>query len=181
MTKLYKKITLLTAAFLSIGVTLTNTGCASGGYHLSRTLAGWMNKQDLLIRVLLYIFLGGAFFFTILADMIYFNTVDFWTGKVTAGIYEYKDSDKAYVVNHSFENDLKRTEIQISDLKGKKLQNILLKETATHEIELYVDGTLKAKVNDLESLPKISYMDSKGNVLKQEIVPQSTYAKAAAH
>lgn len=180
MTKLYKKLTLITAAFLSVGVTLTTTGCASGGYHLSRSLAGWINKQDLLLRVILYIFVGGAFFFTIIADMIYFNTVDFWSGKVSAGVYEFKEGNKAYVVNHSFENDLKRTEIQINDLKGKKLQNVILKETKTQEIELYVDGTLKAKVDSIESLPKITTFDTQGNILKHEVVPDINYGKIAA-
>lgn len=177
----FKKIILVFSAFLSAGLAMVTTGCASGGYSLSRGLAGWINKQNIFLRIILYLFIGGAFFFTILLDMLIFNTVDFWTGRVSAGTYEFKDAKRVYVVNHSFEGDLHRTQILVNDLDGKKIGEVLLKETASHEVEYFENGNLKAKFDGIESVPRVTRFDDKGQILKQEALPEHVIKKVAAN
>lgn len=105
--------------------------------------------------------------------------MDFWTGKISQGTYEFKDQQKTFVVKHSLENDLKRTVIEIKDLDGKKIQEVALKETADHRIEYYVDGTLKAKVDNIDSIPRVTYLDNAGSIIKQENIP--AYTVCGAH
>lgn len=176
----FKKMVLVVSAFLSAGLMVATSGCASGGYSISRSFAGWINKNNILLRIVLYIFLGGAFLFTLVADLLVMNTIDFWTGKVSQGTYEFKDAEKTFVVKHSLQGDLHQTHIEIKNSQGKKLQDILMKETARLEVEYYLDGVLKAKFDNIESVPRVTQFDRKGRIFKQENLPEYADRKIAA-
>src|SRR5688572_8030721 len=78
------------------------SGCASGGFKLTRQYARWVNSQNIILRIVLYILTFIVFAVTLLIDAVVFNTIDFWEGKVSEGTYDFKDGDKVYQVRHEF-------------------------------------------------------------------------------
>lgn len=148
------------------------TGCASGGYHLTRMYAGWVNQQHIIIRIILYIFTTVVFAVTMIIDLVYFNTVDFWEGRLSAGVYDFKKDDRTYNVHHEIlPGNLKRSTVTIKDSQDKLLQQVVFRETAANEIELYVDGKLRTRVRDIKSLPTASIYNEHGKLTTDEMVP----------
>lgn len=148
------------------------TGCASGGYKLTRDFSQWVNSKTLILRIILYIITIPVFGITLLIDAVIFNTMDFWEGRVSSGSYDFKDGNKTYQVRHEFLQDtkLKKSTVQIRDSKQTSLQVVVLKETASHEIEMYVDGKLRTKVNSLSKNPVAFIFNEKGKLIKQEAI-----------
>ena len=91
------------------------TGCASGGFKLTRQYAGFVNRQPTILRIIIYLLTGIVFAVTMLIDMVIFNTIDFWEGRVSAGSYEFKKGDKTFHVRHEFMPGtiLKRSTIRV--------------------------------------------------------------------
>jgi hypothetical protein len=156
------------------------SSCASGGFKLTRQIAQMVNSQQLIVRVIIYILAGALIFgITLLIDMVIFNTMDFWEGRVSANTYEFEKDGKTFVAHHRYQEgtQLKESHLQVFDADKKLLQDVIIRETAALEVELFVDGVLKAKAQDLMSLPKIiSYNDS-GNT---EILLASTFSLIAS-
>mgnify|MGYP001086997268 CR=1 FL=1 len=159
-------------ALLASAMIAMTSGCASGGYKLTRQYARWLNSQQLILRIILYILTSVVFVVTIVIDSVIFNTMDFWEGRVSAGDYEFKKDGKTYYVKHEVlpESGLKRSSIQVTDTDGSTLQNLVLAETANKEIELYVDGKLRARVRDIESVPTASLFDRNGTLIDDKFV-----------
>ncbi len=133
-----------------------NSGCASGGFKLTRQYAGFVNKQNLILRIVLYILTAIVFAVTILADVVIFNTMDFWDGKVSQGTYHYNDDGRMYAVTHKYNSgNLRESIIQVTDLTGNRHQTIALTETSNHEVEIRVDGVLKSKVKNVGELNQV--------------------------
>jgi hypothetical protein len=172
MRNLWTRATFFSTAFLASGLLGLTTGCASGGFKLTRQFAGWINSQPTLLRVVCYIFLGGAFLFTIIVDLVVFNTMDFWSGRIAAGDYQFKQGDKTYLAHHEFQGQskLKKSVLKTFDIDGKLLQEVILLETANGEVEMYENGVLKTRVSNISSLPIVSVYDTKGNLTEERVL-----------
>lgn len=157
--KLIKFGMIFTAIWTAV---LATTGCASGGWKITRQYAQFVNKQSLIIRIILYILTLVVFAVTIAIDAIIFNTMDFWEGRVSQGIYQFNKDGRQYVAHHSYqENKLRVSRLEISE-NGKLLQEVILRETPDQKIDVIVDGVKKAEVDSINSVPNLSYFDAKG-------------------
>src|SRR4051794_31680669 len=95
------------AAVMAMALT---TGCASGGFQLTRQYAGFVNRQPTILGAVIYILTIPVFVVTLIIDMVYFNTMDFWSGKVSAGTYEFNKDGKVFqVVHEDLPSKLKRS------------------------------------------------------------------------
>lgn len=137
-------------------LTTLQTGCASGGFKLTRQYAGFVNRQDVIIRVVLYLLTGIVFFVTLLVDMVVFNTMDFWEGRVSANTYNFQDGDVKYVVTHSYKgpNKLRHSRIEIQRPGEAKPQVLELAEASSNQIRVLLNGELKATVDNIRELPR---------------------------
>lgn len=171
MAKFWSNKLFYVASLAACSMMALSTGCASGGFKLTREYARWVNSKNIILRIVLYILTGVVFAVTLLIDMVLFNTIDFWEGKVSAGDYQFKDQDKTYVVKHEFLNgtDRKQSTIQIFNDEKALLQKVVLTQTEKGEIELYVDGKLKTRVSDIHSLPVASFFNDEGKLVKQDL------------
>lgn len=166
---------LIACAFMAL-----TTGCASGGYKITRQYAQFVNKQNLILRIIIYIFTGVVFAITLLIDMVIFNTMDFWEGRVSAGDYNFKQGEKSYFVKHEvLEKSRKRSTIQVRGADQSLLQTVVLQETAAQEIEVYVDGQLRTKVRDITGLPIASVYDAKGNLTLESVITEKAGTTAS--
>src|SRR5437868_3204834 len=131
--------------FIACFVMVLTSGCASGGFKLTRQYAQWVNSQMIILRIVLYLLTGIVFFVTLLIDLVVNNTMDFWDGRVSSGTYEFKKDGKIYVARHEYmpETRLRRSTIHVSDSDGRQLQEVVLSETPAGSIEMFVDGKLK--------------------------------------
>ena len=157
-------------SMIACGFIALTTGCASGGFKLTRQYAGWVNSQNVFIRIIVYLLTGVVFAVTMLIDFVVFNTMDFWNGRVSQGTYDFQKDDKTYQVRHEIipGTDLKKSTIVVRDQNQKQLQEVILEQTAQNEIILMVDGKLKSKVTDIQSIPMMSLFDSAGNVSEKK-------------
>lgn len=167
MRMIVMKPTFYLFSFAACAMMAITTGCASGGFKLTRQYARWVNSQQLILRIVLYILTSVVFAVTLLVDAVVFNTIDFWEGRVSAGDFKFKEGGKTYHVKHEFQTGtkLKRSSIRVTDANDSLLQEIVLNETASEEIELYVDGKLRTRVRDLNSIPVASIFDRDGNLI----------------
>lgn len=177
-----KRPTFYLASFLACGFMALNTGCASGGFKLTRQYAGFVNKQQLIIRIILYILTGIVFAATLLIDLVIFNTMDFWEGRVSAGEYNFKDGDKTFYVQHSFQpgTKLKHSVIKVSSPELKVPQEVVLNETASGEIEVFIDGKLRSKVHSLSAIPMASIYNESGKRVEERVIPLSSDSSLVA-
>jgi hypothetical protein len=140
------KICALLMAFAAAGMTVT--GCASGGYKLTRAYARFINSKPLLLRIVLYIFIGIFFVVTELLDALIFNTVDFWSGKVSANQHRFEKDGNVIEVAHS-RSPLRQSVFDISERSGKKTR-VELREVADQKVDVYVNGTRKARLDSID-------------------------------
>ncbi len=155
-----------------IFATALATGCASGGFKLTRQYARFVNGQNIIVRIVLYILTSIVFAVTMLVDMVIFNTMDFWQGRVSQGTYEFTEKDKLFHVRHEIQpiNGLKQSTIHIYDKSKTLLQVVQIKQTAAQKIELFVDGQLRSQVRDIHSLPIATVFDGNGISLGDRLV-----------
>src|SRR5688572_22802984 len=114
-----------------VGIVGGLAGCASGGFKLTRQYAGFVNRQNLILRIIIYIFTGIVFAVTLLIDFVIFNTIDFWEGRVSQGDFEFSKDGKVYLVHHRLDDaGLRSSRIKILDSDKKQLQEVFLQETA---------------------------------------------------
>lgn len=148
-----------------------NTGCASGGFKLTRQYASFVNRNNVVLRVILYILTGVVFAVTLLIDAVIFNTMDFWEGRVSQGDYRFEKGGQTYLVHHqtSPSTGLRESKIEILS-KANSRQTILISETQTGEIEFRVDGVLRARASDINALPKLSLYDSRGSMTSKRAI-----------
>lgn len=160
------------SAFVACSVMALATGCASGGFKLTREYAGFVNSQNVIVRVILYILTSIVFAVTMLVDLVIFNTMDFWEGKVSAGTYNFNQGDRTYVVQHELQNGtaLKRSTIRVMDTHQTLLQEVVLLETPSGEIEMYVDQKLRSRVRGLSQLPVVSLYDKAGHQTDEQFL-----------
>jgi len=169
------KMLLMFAACLMM---LFTTACASGGWKLTRRYSSFVNSQHIIIRIVLYILTLPIYAITILIDVVVNNTIDFWEGRVSANTYEFKKDGKTFVAKHEIlpETNLKRSTIQVLDADKKLIQTVVLAETPKHEVELIVDGVLRTKVQNINSIPLLSSFDKNGKLLEQKNLDLSKVA-----
>jgi hypothetical protein len=167
---------LILKAFLSVGLiwmSMAQLGCASGGFKLTRQYAHFVNRQNIVIRVVLYLLTAVVFAATLLIDMVIFNTMDFWEGRVSANTYQFEKDGRTYMVRHFYEGPqkLRNTEIKIYSSAGKvdeKLEQTLkISEQANGEVLFFQNGVLKARAADIYDLPSITRYDEKGHQLSE--------------
>jgi hypothetical protein len=113
MAKKMRGLLFYVASFVACGIMALTTGCASGGFKLTRSCARWVNKQNLILRIIIYIFTAVVFAVTILIDYVIFNTIDFWEGTVSGGHYDFQDSDRNY---HAFHEVMPGTQLKRSTI-----------------------------------------------------------------
>ncbi len=158
-----RALAMITLAFFSA----IATGCASGGYKLTRQYAGFVNKQNILVRILLYIFTSIVFGITMLVDLVVFNTMDFWNGKVSKGNYNFEKDGKMFAVNHMITPEGRRkSHIVVSDGNHQVLQDVVLSETEKKDIEIFVDGKLTGRVSDISSIPVATIYSPTGKAIE---------------
>lgn len=160
------------SSLIACSVMAMTSGCASGGFKLTREYAGWVNRQNLILRIVLYILTSVVFFVTLLIDTVVFNTIDFWEGRVSAGDFEFKDGSKTFYVKHEFmpNSNLRRSTIHITDADKKVLQDIVMAETVAGDIEVFVDGKLRTRVKGISEFPVASIFDEKGVMVKETAI-----------
>ncbi len=163
------------AACLVMAVT---TGCASGGYKLTRKYASWVNSQNIIIRIVLYILTTVVFGVTLLIDTVVFNTMDFWQGKVSEGKYEFKDADKVYQVEHKIVpgTNLKNSTIKILNADNSVHKIVMMNETISGEIDLIIDGQLRSRVRNITTIPVAKTFDHKGDVVEEKVLLLDTHS-----
>lgn len=166
------KLSFYVSAFTACSIMAITSGCASGGYKLTRKYSGFVNKQNIILRVVLYLLTGIVFAVTLLIDMVVYNTMDFWEGRVSQGTYQFEKGDKSFVVQHEIlpSTELKRSTIEVFGSNKELLQEVVLSETASGEVELYVDGALRSKVKDISSIPVASIYDAQGSLIGEEVI-----------
>lgn len=154
---------------VSIGMLALTTGCASGGFSLTRKYARFVNGQNIIIRIILYILTGVVFAVTMLIDLVIFNTIDFWEGRVSQGTYHFEKDGMKYAATHEFQEGtkLKKSTILITEVATNKIQKIQLLETPKGEVEFYLDGKLKTKASSISEFPIISQYDDNGTVISR--------------
>lgn len=158
------------SAFMACGIMALTTGCASGGFKLTRQYAGFVNRQNIIIRIILYILTGVVFAATMLIDLVIFNTMDFWEGRVSQGTYEFSKDGKTFVARHEILPDSrKKSTLQVLE-ENKVLQVVELVETANGEIEMSIDGKLHTRVRDVHSLPVASLFNAQGQLVRETLV-----------
>ncbi len=158
-------------SFTACALMAITSGCASGGFKLTRQYAGFVNKQILIIRIVLYILTGVVFAVTLLVDAVIFNTMDFWEGRVSQGTYEFTKDGKEFHVKHEvIQGDFKRSTIQVFEKSKVLAQTVVLQETPGGEVEMFVDGKLRSRVSDISSFPVASIFDSNGRLVKEDFV-----------
>ncbi|MEN0058493.1 MAG: DUF3332 family protein [Bdellovibrio sp.] len=165
------KLGFYVGAFLSCLTISMTTGCASGGFKLTREYARWVNSKNIILRIVLYILTFAVFAITMLIDAVIFNTMDFWEGKVSQGTYDFTEGQRSYHVKHEFQSGtpLKYSTIEVRDENQSLLQTVVLKEMVSGDIELYVDGKLRSRVRDVTSLPVASFFDEKGSLVQEDV------------
>jgi len=147
-------------AFSVTILTIGQTGCASGGFKLTRKYARFVNSQNIIIRIVLYLLTAVVFAVTLLVDSVIFNTMDFWEGRVSASEYEFQENNRIYAVKHSYEGEkrLRKTVIQVFSGVEKTIAPesvVVLSETEAGKVQLLENGELKATVESIYDLPKI--------------------------
>lgn len=174
-------------AFAACTIMIFNSGCVSGGFKLTREYARWVNSQNIILRIILYILTSVVFAVTMLIDVVVFNTVDFWEGRVSEGTYEFKDAKKMYHVKHEFipGSGLKRSTIHVKTLENVAVQEVVLLETTDGQIQLYVDGKMRAQARDISTFPNTIVFDDRGNVIEEKthwfMMPGSDSQKIVKH
>lgn len=165
-----KKVLISLFTLFACALTAITSGCASGGFKLTRQYARWVNSQMIILRVILYIVTLPIYGITMLIDMVIFNTMDFWNGTVAAGAYQYKQDGKNYFVKHEFQpgTQLKKSTIEVKNQDLALLQTMVLQETPSGEIEFFVDGKLRTKVTDIASFPVATLFGVNGEKLQEE-------------
>jgi hypothetical protein len=182
--KSLSKLVFYSAALPASLIMALSTGCASGGFHLSREYAQFVNRQPVVIRVVLYILTAFVFMFTMLIDLVIFNTVDFWNGRVSAGNYEFHKDGKTFVAHHEYQEGtkLRKSTIKILDENEAAGHEIKLVEMLSGDIEVFVDGKRRAQMKDINEIPLAVVYDESGKVVARELVPTSSiYAKGGLH
>lgn len=159
-------------AFLASILMALTTGCASGGFKLTRTYAQFVNRQMIIIRIVLYILTSIVFAVTMMIDLVIFNTIDFWEGRVSAGEYNFTKGEQTFHARHEVvpATQLKRSTIQIFDKQKTLQQTVVLQETTGGEVELFVDGKLRTKVRDLAGLPMMAMYDATGTLQSDKLI-----------
>ncbi len=167
-------------AFIAAAIMALTTGCASGGYKLTRRYSQFVNKQMIIIRIVLYLLAGVVFAVTMMIDLVIFNTIDFWEGRVSAGEYNFNKGEQTFHVRHEVlpGSSLKRSTTQIYGMKKELLQTVVLQETVSGEVELLVDGRLRTKVRDLAGLPMMAMYDSNGTLQSDKTILVETSVPA---
>lgn len=180
MFNVLSKMTFYTGSVIACLMMVFTTSCASGGFKLTRRYSQFVNSNHIVLRVILYIFTAVVFAITMLIDLVYFNTMDFWEGRVSANTYEFEKDNKKFFVKHEIspETKLKKSTIEVKDFNQKLLQTVVLKETEKEEIELYVDGVLRTKVDNIHSLPRLTSFDKSGKLLEKKYIDLNNTAVA---
>ncbi len=88
MQRYWSKTLFYIGSFLACTIMAITAGCASGGFKLTRKYASWLNSNNIIIRIILYILTSVVFAVTILIDMVIFNTIDFWEGIPVATMFD---------------------------------------------------------------------------------------------
>lgn len=167
MNFIIKIVCLMLALVIGVGT----TGCASGGFKLTRQYARFVNSQNILIRIILYIFTSIVFVATIIVDSVIFNTMDFWSGTVSQGTFEFNEADKKFVVQHSIDaQNLKKSLITVTGLNGEKLQELVLQETANSQIQVWVDGKMTTQIENIHQFPMAKHFSKHGKVTHEQSV-----------
>lgn len=170
-----KKWGMIGTAVWSAWLVSVSTGCASGGWKLTREYARFVNRQHIIIRCVLYILTAVVFVATMLIDAVIFNTMDFWDGRVSQGTYEFNEQGRRYLARHTLSPETGLRESRIEVFEGdKRLQDTILREVAGGQIEIYVDGVLKGRVDDIRSAPMLSFFNEKGEKTGSRLMFQET-------
>ncbi|HVK62105.1 MAG TPA: hypothetical protein VM432_11160 [Bdellovibrionales bacterium] len=183
MLRRFQKTGFYAFSFLACSIMAFTTGCVSGGFKLTRQYAGFVNRQHIVLRVVLYILTSVVFVATLLIDAIVYNTMDFWEGRVSQGTYEFSEDGKLYQARHEIspETSLKRSVIHVLGKDRAVLQTVVLQETPNHEIEVSIDGKVRTRVKNLESIPVATIFDDKGKIVKTELIVSDKRAVATNH
>jgi|GEM_PF-1711324 len=161
------------AYFCSFLASMMMSGCVSGGFSLTRSYAHFVNGQrNPILRVVIYILTGIIFAVTLLIDMVVYNTLDFWDGRVSAGDYKFQQGERTYYAHHEIApgTHLKSSVIRIHDNNDKLLQTVALQETTSGEIEMFVDGVKRCQVKNISDIPIATTFDQNGAVVATEVL-----------
>jgi hypothetical protein len=141
-----------------------------------------VNKQHIIVRIIIYLLTGIVYAVTLLVDMVVFNTMDFWEGRVSAGEYNFKEGERTFHVHHEVlpGAPLKRSTIRVFGADGKLAQTVVMQQTTEGEIELSVDGVVRSRVRDIHGLPMVSSYDSKGMPAGESLFTVPALATASA-
>lgn len=170
------------AYLCSLLASLMMSGCASGGYSLTRSYAEFVNGQrNPVLRVVVYLLTSVVFVVTLLVDVIYYNTLDFWDGRISAGDYRFQQGERTYYAHHEVApgSNLRSSTIRIHDNNDKLIQTVALNETSTGEIEMFVDGVKRCQVKNISDIPVATVFDQNGTVVATDVLAAPMVAKSS--
>jgi hypothetical protein len=132
-----------------VALTFSSSACVSGGFRWTRSVARYVNSNSVLPRVLLWaaFVILPVYLLAFLFDVILWNTLDFWSGSVSAQNTTFEQDGAKIEVAHSA-NPLKKTVITVIAKDGKRTVSEL-RETERHSIEVLVDGVKKGEVESV--------------------------------
>lgn len=170
MKAIWTKVLFYMGSLAACTIMAFNTGCASGGFKLTREYARWVNSKNIILRVILYILTFVVFTVTLIIDAVIFNTMDFWEGRVSQGTIEFKEGHRTFLVKHEFLPGTlrKQSTIDVIDEKNQPTQRVVLTETSSGDVELTVNGQLRARVRDIASLPVASFFGDQGRLIRED-------------
>lgn len=154
------------SSFFACAILSLQTGCASGGFQVTRSYSRWLNTNGVILRVILYILTSVVFVVTLTLDAVIFNTIDFWKGQISKGDFEFKEGGKTYFVHHEIQEGTQLRKSTISFIENGQNKIITIAENQQGEIELFIDGHLSAQVRDLHSSPVATFFTADGRIEK---------------
>ncbi len=168
-------------------VSCFSTGCASGGFKWTRKYATFVNQQQIILRVVLYILTGIVFAVAMLVDLVVFNTMDFWEGRVSANDYTFEKDGVTYLVKHSYEGEqkLRNTKIRIfkkhAPTAGAPDATIEIAETDKKTVNVLENGILKATVESIYDLPQLVSYENGKEISRKTLSFEGPAKQIAAH
>jgi Domain of unknown function (DUF3332) len=151
------------------------SGCAAGGFGLTKSLGKWNGRFSIVPRVLIYLglFIVQVYTLTLLFDFLLNNTIEFWSGTPLVAQNQTFEKDGQRVVVQNTRDPLRKTVITVYDKAGAIQTVNELRETPTGTVEIYVNSEKKAELGSIgDALVELKTLDGQ----RQQYIPVNSAA-----
>lgn len=172
-----KNLLLIFMSIWTFILTSISSGCMSGGFKWTRKYSQFVNSTHIVLRIVLYVLTFPIYVVTQLVDVVIFNTMDFWSGRVSSGTYHFKKDQHTYVVHHGYQDPaktLRNSQIEIWS-NNQLLETTVIAENIEGEIVVTKNDILTLRASQLSSLPMVHFYSLDGSqVNKTELFIDQT-------